>query len=97
MGNGAFSSYSPNVTFDYTRSFDNIATDQGRGLPLSNALIWNVSNTGISIQHSTYTHPGNPNNIWWVDSHYKAVAIDVRQDSNATPMQHPVTNRFEWN
>jgi hypothetical protein len=97
MGNGAFSSYSPNVTFDYTRSFDNIATDQGRGLPLSNALIWNVSNTGISIQHSTYTHPGNPNNIWWVDSHYKAVAIDVRQDSNATPMQHPITNRFEWN
>src|SRR5262249_35862609 len=42
MGNGAFSSYSKDVTFDFTRSFDNIATDQGRGLPLSKALIWNV-------------------------------------------------------
>ena len=90
MGDGAFSSYSKDVTFDYTRSFDNIATDQGRGLPLSNALIWNVSNAGISIEHSTYTHPGNPSNIVWDDD--KAVLADVHQDPNATPMQHPVTN-----
>ena len=94
MGNGAFSSYSPNVTFDFTRSFDNIATDQGRGLPSSNALIWNVSNTGISISHSTYTHPGNPNNIVWDVN--KAVLVDVHQDLNAIPMGDPVTNDFAW-
>lgn len=95
MGNGAFSSYSKDVTFDFTRSFDNIATDQGRGLPLSNALIWNVSNTGVSIEHSTYTDPAKSNNIVW-DTH-KAVLVDIHQDANATPMEHPVTNHFEWN
>ena len=83
MGNGAFSSYSKDVTFDYTRSFDNIATDQGRGLPLSNALIWNVSNTGISIEHSSYTHPGNPNNIVWDVN--KAVLVDVHRDPKCDP------------
>lgn len=68
MGNGAFSSYSNNVSFDYTRSFDNIATDQGRGLPLSNALIWNASANSITITHSTYTHPANAGNIVWKTS-----------------------------
>ena len=94
QGNGAFSSYSKNVTFDYTRSFDNIATDQGRGLSMSNALIWNVSNTGISIHNSTYTNPAKPNNIVW--DRNKAVLVDVRQDRNATPMDSPVHNHFDW-
>jgi hypothetical protein len=90
MADGAFSSYSPNVSFDYTRSFDNINTDQGRGAPASNALIWNVSNSGVSIDHSTYTHPANPGNIVWDDS--KAVVANVAEDPNAHPMSPPVHN-----
>ena len=95
MGNGAFSSYSRDVTFELTRSFDNIATDQGRGLPMSNALIWNVSSSGISILRSSYTHPAKPNNIVWDAS--KAAALDVREDPNGMPMDMPVRNRFDWN
>ena len=95
MGNGAFSSYSRDVTFELTRSFDNIATDQGRGLPMSNALIWNVSSSGISILRSSYTHPAKPNNIVWDAS--KAAALDVREDPNGVPMDMPVRNRFDWN
>jgi hypothetical protein len=94
MGNGAFSSYSKNVTFENARSFDNIAADQGRGEPMSNALIWNVSNTGISIDNSTYTNPAKPNNIVW--DRNKAVLVDVREDRNATPMDSPVHNHFDW-
>ncbi|HEU5276432.1 MAG TPA: right-handed parallel beta-helix repeat-containing protein [Xanthobacteraceae bacterium] len=93
QANGAFSSYDSNVVFDHTRSFDNIATDQGRGLPSSNALIWNVSSPGVSIESSTYTHPADPGNIVWDAS--KAVVADVHQDPSATPMAH-VTNQFDW-
>jgi hypothetical protein len=94
MGNGAFSSYSPNVTFDYTRSFDNIATDQGRGLPMSNALIWNVSSKGIKIDNSTYTDPARSNNIVW--DRRKALLVDIREDRGRTPMNSPVRNHFDW-
>jgi hypothetical protein len=94
MADGAFSSYSPNVSFDYTRSFDNINTDQGRGAPASNALIWNVSNSGVSIDHSTYTHPANPGNIVWDDS--KAVVANVTEAPDAHPMSSPVHNDFFW-
>ena len=75
MGNGAFSSYSDNVSFNYTRSFDNIDADQGRGDSLSNALIWNVSGQGVSITNSTYTHPGNPDNIVWEDTDAKVLDV----------------------
>jgi hypothetical protein len=94
QGNGAFSSYSPDVSFDYTRSFDNIDADQGRGEPASDALIWNVSNSGVSIDHSTYTHPANPGNIVWDDS--KAVVANVTEAPNAHPMSSPVHNDFFW-
>jgi len=93
QANGAFSSYNSDVVFDHTRSFDNIATDQGRGLPSSNALIWNVSSPGVSIENSTYTHPADPGNIVWDAS--KAVVADVHQDPSATPMAH-ITNQFDW-
>jgi hypothetical protein len=94
QGNGAFSSYSPDVTFEATRSFDNIHGDQGRGWSESDALIWNVSNSGISISNSTYTNAGNPGNIVWDES--KAVFVDVTEAPNATPMAPPVVNQFEW-
>jgi len=93
QANGAFSSYNSDVVFDHTRSFDNIATDQGRGLPSSNALIWNVSSPGVSIENSTYTHPADPGNIVWDAS--KAVVADVHQDPSATPMAH-MTAQHDW-
>ena len=93
QGNGAFSSYASDVTFDDTRSFDGINEDQGRGLPSSNGLIWNVSSGGVSILNSTYTNPGNPNNIVWDAS--KAVVADVEEDATATPMAH-IDNQFAW-
>ena len=93
MGNGAFSSYSDNVSFNYTRSFDNIDADQGRGDSLSNALIWNVSGQGVSITNSTYTHAGNPDNIVWEDTDAKV--LDVKEAPTASPMSH-ITNVFDW-
>ncbi|MER8766307.1 MULTISPECIES: hemolysin [unclassified Mesorhizobium] len=93
QGNGAFSSYASDVTFDHTRSFDGIDEDQGRGLPSSNGLIWNVSSGGVSILNSSYTNPGNPNNIIWDAS--KAVVADVHEDPTATPVAH-VDNQFTW-
>ena len=57
-----------NVVFDDTRSFDNIYADQGRGPSASNALIWNHNAPSVSILNSTYTDPGNPNNIVWEGS-----------------------------
>lgn len=93
QGNGAFSSYDSDVVFDHTRSFDNIYADQGRGPSMSDALIWNVSNSGISITNSTYTDPGNPGNIVWDAS--KAVVADVHEDPNATPMAH-IVNHYAW-
>lgn len=93
QANGAFSSYVGDVTFDDTRSFDGINEDQGRGLPSSNGLIWNVSSGGVSILNSTYTDPGNPSNIVWDRS--KAVVADVAEDPSATPMAH-IDNQFAW-
>ncbi|RWM77756.1 MAG: hypothetical protein EOR81_17040 [Mesorhizobium sp.] len=93
QGNGAFSSYASDVTFDDTRSFDGINEDQGRGLSSSNGLIWNVSSGGVSVLNSSYTNPGNPNNIIWDKS--KAVVADVHEDAAATPMAH-IDNQFAW-
>jgi hypothetical protein len=93
QADGAFSSYNSDVIFNDTRSFDNIATDQGHGLPASNALIWNVSAPGVSITNSTYTNPANPDNIVWDVS--KAVVADVHEDPTATPMAH-IVNHYAW-
>ena len=96
MGNGAFAAYdgANNVVFNDTRSFDNIYADQGRGPSASNALIWShVSATGVSIQNSTYTNPGNPNNIVWGSS--PATVVDVHEAPNATPMEH-IVNHYAW-
>jgi Right handed beta helix region len=93
QGNGAFASYDSNVVFDHTRSFDNIFADQGRGASASNAIIWNVSASGVSILNSTYTHPGNPGNIVWDTS--LATVADVHEDPNATPMAH-IVNHYAW-
>ena len=92
MGNGGFSSYSDDVTFIDTRSFDNIAEDQGRGDPLSNAVIWNASGDNVSIEDSTYTDPAVANNIAWGPS---SSGADVSAAPSATPMV-PLQNVFDW-
>ena len=92
MGNGGFSSYSDDVTFIDTRSFDNIADDQGRGDPLSNAVIWNATGDDVSILDSTYTDPAVANNIAWGPS---SAGADVSSAPSATPMT-PIHNVFDW-
>ena len=92
MGNGGFSSYSDDVSFADTRSFDNIVADQGRGHPLSNAVIWNADGDNVSILDSTYTNPALANNITWGPS---AAGADVSAAPSATPMT-PIHNLFDW-
>jgi Right handed beta helix region len=93
MGNGAFSSYNDDVTFERTRTFDSINGDQGRGKPASNGLQWNHSGVGVRILASTYTRLGNPDNISW-GSHLPA-AENIKEDSKAKPMT-PITNAHSW-
>ncbi|MBD8906864.1 calcium-binding protein [Methylorubrum zatmanii] len=92
MGNGGFSSYSDDVTFINTRSFDNFAGDQGRGVSMSNGLIWNATGDGVKILDSTYTDPSVPNNIVWGPS---SDGADVTAAPSATPMT-PIHNVFSW-
>jgi len=93
MGNGAFSTYDSNVVFDHTRTFDSIWGDQGQGMSVSNGLQWNIAAADVRILNSTYTRPGNPNNIVW-DSRI-AAELDVREDPGATPMT-PFINHYDW-
>ncbi|MDV2982897.1 UNVERIFIED_CONTAM: hemolysin [Methylobacteriaceae bacterium AG10] len=92
MGNGGFSSYSDDVSFVDTRSFDNIADDQGRGDPLSNAVIWNASGGNVTIADSTYTDPAVANNIVWGAS---SSGAEVAAAPSATPMA-AIQNVFDW-
>ena len=91
MSNGGFSSYSDDVSFVDTRSFDNDAGDQGRGASLSNGLIWNATGHNVTIDDSTYTDPGVANNIVWGTS---SAGADVSAAPSATPMT-PIHNVFD--
>lgn len=68
MGNGCFSDYagSDGVVFRRTRCRENICEDQGRGLPLSNALMWagHPEYTQIRIEDSQYFESCNGNLVW---------------------------------
>ncbi|CAO4147864.1 right-handed parallel beta-helix repeat-containing protein [Methylorubrum extorquens] len=92
MSNGGFSSYSDDVSFVDTRSFDNDAGDQGRGASLSNGLIWNATGHNVTIDDSTYTDPAVANNIVWGTS---SAGADVSAAPSATPMT-PIHNVFDW-
>ena len=91
MSNGGFSSYSDDVSFVDTRSFDNDAGDQGRGVSLSNGLIWNMTGHNVTVEDSTYTDPGVANNIVWGTS---SAGADVTAAPSATPMT-PIHNVFD--
>jgi hypothetical protein len=69
MGDGCFSDYDAGVgvTFRRTRCRDNICTDQGRGVPLSNALMWAGHGDGSKccvIEQSVYFNSCNDNLVW---------------------------------
>ncbi len=68
MGNGCFSTYAGlgGSTFTDTRCRDNICTDQGRGLPSSNALMWaaNPDGTLTRVLRSHYWASCNGNVSW---------------------------------
>ena len=87
MGNGSFASYGNNNTFDYTRSFDNIAADQGRGAPMSGAVIWTLNGDGNTVTHSSYQNPAVPNNIVY-DYHNGTNSVNVTRVTDAAPQTH---------
>lgn len=92
MGDGAFSAYSNDVTFDRVRSFSNSAGDQGRGRPLSNGLIFYAEGSNVSFDDATYTDPGDPDNV----SNGNGIAgDDISQAAGAVPTGH-ITNTFAW-
>lgn len=68
MGNGCFSAFAggEDVLFLRTRCRDNICEDQGRGAPLSNALMWSGREgvTQLRVEDSTYFASCNGNVIW---------------------------------
>ena len=84
------------MAFDYTRDFNHIGTDQGRGLPASKGLIWGADPAGnpISVQHSTYT---NFHGAGIAYDQNTMVLHDFHEDPNEVPLATPVTNHFEWN
>jgi hypothetical protein len=97
MGNGAFADFGSDNTFDFTRSFDNIATDQGRGEPMSGGLIWALSDD-TTVTNSAYENPGDPDNIVWgggyQDDNHNA-PVDVVEITGQQPMEH-WANDFNW-
>lgn len=95
MGNGAFASFGNNNTFDFTRSFDNIATDQGRGeAPLSGGVIFTLGGDGNTISNSSYENAAVPDNVVYSDEATNA-QVDVAEVTGVAPQAH-LTNDFLW-
>jgi hypothetical protein len=95
MGNGCFSDYagSDGVIFRRTRCRENICEDQGRGKPLSNALMWagHPGYTQIRLEASTYFKSCNGNTVWPVDSF---AVIELKEEEFT--MRAPIVNEFCW-
>ena len=79
MGNGCYSNYAgtDGNIFRRTRCRDNICTDQGRGLPSSNALMWAglPGGTQTRIEDSSYYEACNPSNIYWPAASFAVVEL----------------------
>jgi hypothetical protein len=85
QGNGCFSAYpGRDVTFSRVRARDNICGDQGRGAPLSNALVFGgePSSTNLRILDSRTHALCNPGNLVWDADTFTTVQIS---DENFTP------------
>lgn len=74
MGNGCFSDIAgaDGNVFRRTRCRDNLCTDQGRGKPGSNGLMWcgRSGATRIRLEAATYFAPCNPSNITWPNASF---------------------------
>src|SRR5262249_52203122 len=79
MGNGCFSGYAgaDGNVFRRTRCRENICTDQGRGLPSSNALMWagKPGLTQLHIEDSKYFAACNPENIVWPQESFAVLEV----------------------
>ena len=87
QGNGSFSAYpGHDITFRRTRARDNICGDQGRGPPLSNALVWagEPSSSGLRLEASKYFNLCNPNTIVWDQNVFDTIQI-VEEDFAPRP------------
>ena len=96
MGNGCFSNIAgvDGNPFVRTRCRDNVCTDQGRGVPLSNALMWagNEGHTADRIEDSVYFAACNPDNIVWPDESF---AVHAVTESDFTP-RPALRNAYCW-
>lgn len=96
MGNGCFSDYDggPGVVFRRTRCRENICGDQGRGTPLSNALMWagHTSHTDLKLEQGEYFKACNPSNLVWPQSSFSVV--DLKE--NDFTIRPPIQSKFCW-
>lgn len=95
QGNGSFSAYPGwDITFRRTRARDNVCEDQGRGEPLSNALIWagDPSSSGLRIEDSHYFNACNPTNIVWDSNSFDVIELSIE---DFTP-RDTIVNEFWW-
>lgn len=96
MGNGCFSNYAgaEGNVFLRTRCRDNICTDQGRGTPSSNALMW-AGKPGLSqirLEASSYYGACNPGNIVWPQDSF--VVREVTEENFA--LRAPIRVALCW-
>ena len=94
QANGSFSAYpSWDITYRRTTARENICTDQGRGAPSSNALMWagNSASSGLRVEDSRYWLPCNSNLIWNRNS------FDVIQLTEEDyTLRDPIVLEFWW-
>ena len=95
QGNGSFGAYpGANVIFRRTRARQNICWDQGRGLPVSNALVWSGSrySSALRIEDSAYFNLCNPDNRVWAEESFDIIQI-VEKDFLPRPA---IKLHFPW-
>jgi hypothetical protein len=95
QGNGSFSAYpGHDVTFRRTRARDNICSDQGRGPPVSDGLVWAGSpdSRGLTIERSAYFNLCNPDAVVWDRASFNLIDI-VEEDF--VP-RHAIELVFAW-
>lgn len=90
MGNGCFSDYagSDGVVFRRTRCRENICEDQGRGAPLSNALMWagHPEYTKIRLEDSHYFASCN-GNLVWPDESFEVIELEELDFTMRAPIE----------
>lgn len=91
MGNGCFSNIAgvDGNRFVRTRCRDNVCGDQGRGLPLSNALMWagNEAHVADRIEDSVYFAACNADNIVWPDESFAAIGLTLADFVPRAPLR----------